>query len=689
LVANDRPEVVPVIKQKLQMLIQNHRRNLISSEYQLSSLLKKKCGLVPAVPVELGIRFTEKKDHGQQTILEVPAEAMVVPFVPTLEKLLLNNELRSYIENPFPPNKDGYYETVKDGTFWQQNKICQTFKDCLLVQLYEDDVENCNPLGANTKKHKTTNIYWTLLNFPEYVRANLKSINLAAIARSEDICEFGFCTVLEDFIMGVNQLQSDNGLEINLNGVKKIVHGVLVTLNGDGLALNTIGGFKASFAFASRPCRTCNISQEEIALIVFEGKVALRDMETHKCHLEALENAKTVAERNEISRDCGVKDESVLAKFDNFDYCKNLPQDLMHNGLEGVAEIDIKNLLRKFIFEDKCLSIEQFNEELMTFPYPSQFLADKPSVIDKGHILDANLRQSASQVITLLYVLPFILAPYVTKDNVMHLENFVLLCQTINILLAYKIRKSSTSKLRFMLQVHKMQFEELYKEAPITPKTHFFLHSVLEIEKFGPSRVTWCMRYESRNAWFKQIAQRSKNKKNICKTLATRGQIRSCLDLGLGNPEAIILGGNTFNPTISSSIDLRQYHLGREVAFELGVDFTSPRVMSHAASSIYLKNSEVAQKTLILLEEKTLDTFPKFGRVCAIFVSNGECVFVVNIIDIVEFDDLRNAYHFEDSQSVCCVNSSKLLSTHPLPELLLHGKKYVSSLYLDINEFLG
>ena len=63
----------------------------------------------------------------------------------------------------------------------------------------------------------------------------------------------------------------------------------------------------------------------------------------------------------------------------------------------------------------------------------------------------------------------------------------------------------------------------------VTPKAHFLTHYARQIRFFGPLSRCWTLRFEAKHSYFKELALRSKNKKNICKTLSYRHQYQQCL----------------------------------------------------------------------------------------------------------------------------------------------------------------
>lgn len=70
----------------------------------------------------------------------------------------------------------------------------------------------------------------------------------------------------------------------------------------------------------------------------------------------------------------------------------------------------------------------------------------------------------------------------------------------------------------------------------VIPKMHYMLHYGRLMNLFGPLKHLWCMRFESKHQFFKQLAPVVRNFKNISYTLAKRHQMRKCAQLSTPIP---------------------------------------------------------------------------------------------------------------------------------------------------------
>lgn len=76
----------------------------------------------------------------------------------------------------------------------------------------------------------------------------------------------------------------------------------------------------------------------------------------------------------------------------------------------------------------------------------------------------------------------------------------------------------------------------------LKPKHHYIAHIPELIRRFGPPRLTWTARYESKHRVAVNIMESAKSIKNTPYTIALRMQLRfgSCLYAGLYNPSGIL-----------------------------------------------------------------------------------------------------------------------------------------------------
>ena len=148
-------------------------------------------------------------------------------------------------------------------------------------------------------------------------------------------------------------------------------------------------------------------------------------------------------------------------------------------------------------------------------------------------------------------LLPLMIGELVPQNDP-YWQNFVLLLTITDYIFAPVTSDDIASYVKVLLKEHHKCFCEFYPSAPVIPKMHYMLHlpewmkryveclcdkyiSLMQ-HRFGPPSRFWCMRFEAKHGYFKNLTRVIRNFKNIPKTLAERHQARMCYELSQPNP---------------------------------------------------------------------------------------------------------------------------------------------------------
>ena len=196
----------------------------------------------------------------------------------------------------------------------------------------------------------------------------------------------------------------------------------------------------------------------------------------------------------------------------------------MHDILEGVAPLEVKLMLRHFIFEEKLITLEQLNDRISSFQYGYGNVKNKPSVIMNLRSNENAVKQTASQMWCLLLVLPFLLGGLVDRKS-QHWHLFILLREICSIIFAPVVTNGLAVYLKELIKEHHTLFRLLY-DKNLIPKHHFMIHYPRMMILFGTLSKLWCMRFEAKHNPFKRLAHAVCNFKNVSKTLAFKHQVQ-------------------------------------------------------------------------------------------------------------------------------------------------------------------
>ena len=194
----------------------------------------------------------------------------------------------------------------------------------------------------------------------------------------------------------------------------------------------------------------------------------------------------------------GINRRAALEDLSYFHVVHALPQDIMHDLMEGVIPHEMKLLLQSCV-ADSSFDMTQFNHRLSAFDFGYSEIGDKPAPIDDG----VRIRQSATQMWLLFRIFPLLIGDLIPRSF------------------------SSSRYLEMLIEEHHSEFSELYGNSLIIPKMHFMVHCPSQILRFGPLVYAWTMRYEAKLRIMKRAAKAS-NFKNVCQTVAKRHQHLLC-----------------------------------------------------------------------------------------------------------------------------------------------------------------
>ena len=448
-----------------------------------------------------------------------------IPLLPSLRNLLANNLILEQIEK-CPQRKccDGLMKDFCDGLRFASHPLFKEDLSALQIIAYYDELEICNPLGSHIKKHKLGIVFYTLGNISPKYRSQLRVINLAVVATIPIIEKYGLNKILEPFINDLNTLSS-TGVSVSINGSSQTFKGSLLAFLGDNLASNDIGGFKKSFSFAFRSCRTCLATKDTLSTSFVSEGYKMRDDESHQKQVSMLNGPAS----EHYSMIYGINKRSCLLDVNGYSlFNGGLPHDAMHDILEGIASRQIK-LLILHCTTAGYFTLKDFNEKLINFNY-GYSESNRPVPILK-HVLqmhDKPLRASASQTLLLIHILPLIIAEQIPEDDNDWLC-FLLLRKIADIVFCPTASEGLCSSLKLLISEYLHKYVVLYGSEEFFPKLHFLIHYPNQIMNVGPMVCTWTMRHEAKLNFFKQGSHLI-NFKNVAFSLANRHQRWMCYE---------------------------------------------------------------------------------------------------------------------------------------------------------------
>ena len=525
-----------------------------------------------------------------------------VPLIQSLKQLLTNSRIFTIFNTVPQRSREGFFYDFIDGALFTSHPLFSQKPNALQIILYTDEIEICNPLGSHSSANKLLMFYYSLGNIDPKFRSKLSAIRLLAIAKANDISQWGVDVVLKRIIQDLTLLY--NGVRIETPNGEIELFGAVIAVCGDTLAQHELAGFKEGVGFSYSKCRHCECDFEDMQNIFEENKFIKRTLEKHIRQCLEIDKACTDFLKASLKTTYGINRRSRLVDVPAFDLITQSPQDIMHVIFEGVAPMEIKLVLKHLILLGQ-LELDEFNSAIQNFPYSPLDVRDKPCPVSANTLAanDNRLKQSSGQMLILLKILPFLLDGV---DN--EYTKFLLkLIEIVQIVLAPIISLQTVLRLKSMIAQHLQQFKQLFPEVNIIPKQHYMLHLPSQIISLGPLIRSMCMRFEAKHSYFKQWASKL-NFKNVCKSLANHNQFLECCQNEIGIEHPIFANERESGPV--SDVTNTEY-VKRKVKDFLGIE-----VMKSVVSVkwyILNGNKYISGKSMIIADVD--DTLPVFGPI--------------------------------------------------------------------------
>ena len=477
------------------------------------------------------------------------------------------------------------YKSSQDGSYFQENSFLSGDELRILVRLYIDDFEVCNPLGTSRKKHKLCGIYWTLNNFPPGSHSSQSSIYLAVLCKTDDVHKFGYKHVLHPLLQDTKTLEQE-GVFVPLLG--RCLKGTIQFVAADNLGAHSLAGFNESFS-GGYICRFCTGTRTDIQTKeVKSGAFSLRTKELHDSHVKS-------AQENGTSS-FGVKSYCVITKtLAHFSVHTGYPPDVMHDVFEGIVPVELAHCLALLISK-KYFNLETLNKSILHFPYKWADKTNRPHAIPHTFSTRKRIGGNAHENWALLRLLPFIIGHLVPEDE-MAWQILLDLKDIVELVVAPTHTDESIAYFEGKISEHRQKYQELFPDVKLLPKHHYLEHYPQLIRMFGPLVGLWTMRFEAKHSFFKQVVRHTNCFKNVPFSLAIKHQLMISYHLRSSSFEKTALEitnvstvpVDVLKQEIAQTIEQNfpgttEVHLTKCVSSQ-GVNFRNGMIVAHGSTS--------------------------------------------------------------------------------------------------------
>lgn len=444
---------------------------------------------------------------GKPTQDEVSVKAYIMPLRFQFKKIFQNgNVFEKTIQNTsLLEHKSGYSNFINGSLFRQKKDKIGDNKIIIPYFIYMDDFEVNNPLGSHASVDSICGIYYSFPTIPQYLLSDLNYIFVAGIIKTKYIKEFGSNSSFYILVQEIKFLE-ESGIDIVIRDKVYHVHFVLGLILGDNLGLKSVLGFCKSFN-CEKFCRLCERKKNDLKRDSQEHKEYLRNSESY--------NKDIVIDDYKIT---GIIENSIFNEINSFHVTDNFTVDIMHDIFEGICRYEICHAILYFI-DNKYFSLDFLNIKKQNFCYGETEIGNLSNPLQMKHLKTSNLKMTARETWTFINFLPLLIGNKIPQNDKIW-KIISLLIKIIDICLYTNFSKNDIDLLKCTIKKH----HELYvKEIGLLkPKHHFLTHYATVIEKCGPLKYLWSLRFEAKHKILKKYSNVTFSRKNIAYSLAMK-----------------------------------------------------------------------------------------------------------------------------------------------------------------------
>ncbi|XP_071839080.1 uncharacterized protein [Apostichopus japonicus] len=607
--------------------------NLFSNSRNLQKYMINQYNVVEPCEYVLGRDDDNGKEHTMQYI----------PILQTLKALLKSDDILGEVYGGHASHIEHKLSDFCDGSKFKSNALFSEEPSSLQVQLYYDDFTVANPLGTHVQMLKFSAVYFVLGNLHPMHRSKLRNIQLVSLCPSLYVKTYGLQNVFFPLLEDLKVLEKD-GIQFSKDGMEHTFRGTVSFLSADNLAAHEIGGFQVHFNHG-RVCRMCNVTTANLKNhFCLSDKLILRSKEVYDQQTQA------VHVNPALMSTYGVKGTSCLNQLTYFHVTNGLPPDLAHDLFEGVLPEVVGEVIKDCVSQE-YFTLKYLNQQIKSFPYEASDRTNKPSVMS-NNLYTFRVKQTACQMWCFNRMLPLMVG-HLVPIGCLSWKVLLLLLDVTEYCTSAEVTPALSMFLDDLIQDFLTSYYTFFHNVTMKPKFHYLIHYPAVLLQFGPLINTWTLRFEGKHNYFKEISKTTKNRKNLCKTLAQRHEFM----------QATFRGRTTFltEDTIHTKGEMFPVRL-----LPLNIqDEILPLVGEH--ESVYSVgkvsyNGTWYSKGLAVI----VDVGYKFGMIDMCFIIAGHTYLLCKLGEHTEYISHLHAYNVQFGNTLVLFRPSDLHNYYPL-----------------------
>ena len=588
----------------------------------------------------------------------------VIHFVPVSESLKVMYGDPTFQEalrkGQMEEKPDGVLKDIKDGAIYKNNIYFKNNPESLALVLYSDGVETINPLSYAKGTQKLVCCYWSCVDVPIHLRS-ISNVQTCLVFKEKLLKKYQPSQIFHCLLEDLESLERD-GVTVE-KPCEKVIKAGLLAYVADNLEAHQIGGFSTCFS-SKYICRKCLIQHPQLKTEIHDFSLPGGHKRLTREEYDSIVNAQADDETETVET-YGISEEGcVFNKLEAFHCTESLPNDIMHDLLEGAIPIDLYEIIKK-LSADGWFTLEEYNTALRQFKFSPEESKSKPQPVPTS---GKSIRLKGKAVSNWIHLRNFNLIlisnNWIRDINHRFLKLGILLHEVCERSFAETVHLYELDILddvtREYLDLRKELFDEFNIESP-KPKHHYLHHIKENIFNFGPVKATWTAPYECKHRDVKAIVGAAKNFINVSFTITERLQFRltSSYYHGFYKREDFTLPKivfNIFQMKKSGRYD-RQF-----------IPFLRPEDL--LSRKITFKSRLYSTDKIILLRKVRPDQFD-VGLMKLFIVRSGEVMTIIKRFEVFRHE-LNIFESFGDEKGFQLIRLSDLDDSYPLK---IHGNE--------------
>ena len=320
-----------------------------------------------------------------------------------------------------------------------------------------------------------------------------------------------------------------------------------------------------------------------------------------------------------------------------------------------------------YLVKENLITLSDLNHTIASFSYCEVDKKNKPQVIQTKSLNLLKVKQTAAEMWNFLRLLPFYVAVSIPRSDVCW-QNYISFLELLDRLCAPSFSDSDLVVMDFAIKDFFTDYLNLYPDEDLNSKAHFITHYPEMIKKFGPLMKT--LRFESKKGQLKDFVKNTKNRKNLCQTIAVKHQ----MFMYLTYRKTFLLDEKDVYAVRSFEISIKNLPIEEQNCLHKVGNFEREELLTEA-KSITIEGQRYSTGEGVVIDY--IHDEYVFGMIEKVFIVGGQVYLYCNKVITECYDRHVHAYEICLTEQKMLLQIENLLDYHPLAIYEVNDQHYI------------